>query len=316
MTEENSQIPGRVRRRTTENMTEEAKTRITHVRIDTPRSSEPACLVLIYPTGATMGKRFPLEQDGLIIGRVNSAEISVDLDSVSRRHARIERRPEGVVISDLGSTNGTYVNQLQVRERVLCDGDQIKIGNAIFKFLSGGNVEASYHEAIYRMTIIDGLTEAYNVRFLKEFLEREVARCSRYNRPLSVVMYDLDHFKRINDTHGHLAGDFTLREITRRLKTRIRREEILARYGGEEFVVVLPEADHAGAMKFAEQIRSLVEDEPIEFEEEKITITISVGVATVEGDWDKDKMDPDHFIKQVDENLYQAKRSGRNCVVG
>jgi len=293
-------------------MVDEGQTRITHVKPAPSTASQPACLVLIYPTGAMMGKKYVLNGDALIIGRGSDCDIVVDLDSVSRRHAKIERMGGRIVVADLNSTNGTYVNENQVEECALTDGDQVKTGNAIFKFLSGGNVETSYHEAIYRMTIIDGLTEAYNKRYFVEFLERELARCVRYQRPLSLVIFDLDHFKKINDNHGHLAGDFVLREMIRRLRTRIRKEELLARYGGEEFVAVLPEAGHQGAMDFAEQIRRLVEQEPFEFEDEVIPLTISSGVATVVGK----PVDASSFIKMADDNLYRAKHNGRNCVVG
>ncbi len=293
-------------------MVDEGQTRITHVKPAPSVASQPACLVLIYPTGQLLGKKYTLDGDGLVIGRGSDCAIVVDLDSVSRRHAKIERIRGRIVVADLNSTNGTYVNENQVEECALSDGDQVKIGNAIFKFLSGGNVETGYHEAIYRMTIIDGLTEAYNKRYFVEFLDRELARCVRYQRPLSLVIFDLDHFKKINDNHGHLAGDYVLREMIRRLRTRIRKEELLARYGGEEFVAVLPEAGHQGAMDFAEQIRRLVDQEPFEFEDESIPLTISSGVATIVGK----AVDSHAFIKMADDNLYRAKHSGRNCVVG
>ena len=128
-----------------------------------------------------------------------------------------------------------------VQRSHLRDSDLVKIGSAIFKFLSGSGIETAYHEEIYRMTIVDGLTGAHNKRYFVEFLEREIARCSRYGRPLSLLMFDIDHFKQINDVHGHLTGDFVLKELARRLLARIRKEELLARYGGEEFAVVLPE---------------------------------------------------------------------------
>jgi diguanylate cyclase (GGDEF)-like protein len=293
-------------------MADEGKTRITHVK-PAGASSHPACLVLIYPAGPDLGRKFAIDHDAVLIGRGSDCDITVDLDSVSRRHAQIERRGAAIMVSDLGSTNGTYVNEKQVQERALADGDHVKIGNAIFKFLSGGNVETSYHEAIYRMTIIDGLTEAYNKRYFLEFLDRELARCARYHRPLSLVMFDIDHFKNINDTHGHLAGDFILREMVRRLRSRIRKEELLARYGGEEFIAVLPEAGHTGAQDFAEQIRRLVERERFEFEEDVIPVTISVGVSTIDGNTTEEAS---AFVKQADENLYRAKRAGRNRVVG
>ncbi|MCA9677410.1 MAG: GGDEF domain-containing protein, partial [Myxococcales bacterium] len=174
-------------------------------------------------------------------------------------------------------------------------------------------VEASYYEEIYRMTIIDGLTGAHNKRYFLEFLEREAARCARHHRPLSLLMFDIDHFKKINDTHGHLTGDYVLRELSKRLLGRVRREELLARYGGEEFAAVLPETDHEGAMQFAEHIRRLVADEPFEYEGDRFPVTISVGVATTVG---AEEVEAVAFIKIADDNLYRAKKEGRNKVIG
>ncbi|HKA90525.1 MAG TPA: GGDEF domain-containing protein [Haliangiales bacterium] len=276
-------------------------------------ANDAACLVLIYPPGPDMGKRFPLDRPEFILGRGADCDIQVDRDSVSRRHARVYR-PDGVtyVVEDLGSTNGSYVNDHPIQQASLRDGDFLKIGAAIFKFLTGANVEMSYHEEIYRMTIVDGLTGVHNKRFFLEFLDREMARCQRYGRPLSLVMFDIDHFKNINDQHGHLTGDYVLKELARRMFNRIRREELLARYGGEEFAAVLPETGRTGALEFGEQLRQIVAREPFEFEGDKLPVTISVGVATVEGK----PTDLQSFIKEADENLYRAKRNGRNQVVG
>ncbi|GAB4563589.1 MAG: GGDEF domain-containing protein [Haliangiales bacterium] len=292
----------------------ELKTRITKVQVlKQPEEGGEACLVLIYPPGADMGRRFPLDRNELVIGRGADCDIQVDYDSVSRRHARVYRSSERHwVIEDLGSTNGSYVDDMPVSRAPLSDANFLKIGAAIFKFLTGAGVEASYYEEIYRMTIIDGLTGVHNKRYFLEFLEREIARCARHQRPLSLLMFDIDHFKSINDTHGHLTGDYVLKEMSRRLRERIRKEELMARYGGEEFAVVLPETDHVGSMNFAEQIRQLVNSEPFEYEGDSFQVTISVGVHTLYGQ----SMDPSAFIKQADENLYAAKRSGRNRVVG
>ncbi|KAB2883099.1 MAG: diguanylate cyclase [Kofleriaceae bacterium] len=291
----------------------EWKTRITKVQVVKPRvDSGEACLVLVYPPGPDMGKRFPLQRNEVVLGRGSDCDIQVDRDSVSRRHARVFRNGEQWMVEDLGSTNGSYVNDVPVQRSILRDSDFLKIGAAIFKFLSGAGVEAAYHEEIYRMTIIDGLTGAHNKRSFLEFLEREIARCARHRRPLSLLMFDIDHFKAINDTHGHLTGDYVLKEMSKRLLGRIRREELLARYGGEEFAAVLPETDNAGAMIFGEQIRRLVADEVFEYEGDRFPVTISVGVATVEGE----DVDTTAFIKMADDNLYRAKREGRNKVIG
>jgi diguanylate cyclase (GGDEF)-like protein len=289
------------------------ETRVTQVRAQVQPKGDAgkACLVLIYPPGPSLGKRFELGPKETVIGRGQDCDILLDRDAVSRRHARVEPAEDGWRAVDLGSTNGSYVNDVPIQERTLHDGDRLKIGNTIFKFLTGGNVETAYHEEIYKMTIMDGLTGCYNKRYFLEQLERELARCGRSKRPLSLVMLDIDHFKTINDDHGHLTGDHVLRELSARVRRRVRKDEIFARYGGEEFAIVLPEAGHDNALNYAEKIRKLVEAEPFAFEQERIPVTISLGVATV-----YEETPVATFIKNTDECLYKAKRNGRNQVVG
>jgi diguanylate cyclase (GGDEF)-like protein len=289
----------------------EEDTRVTQVSGlgQAPSPTGEACLVLIYPPGPSLGKRFELPEAGVVIGRGHDCDILLDRDAVSRRHARIDKNGEGWHVVDLDSTNGSYVNDQPIRNYMLRDGDRLKIGNAIFKFLTGGNVENAYHEEIYRMTIIDGLTQAYNKRFFVEQLERELARCGRNRRPLSLLLFDIDHFKKINDTHGHLTGDHVLKEMAARVRRRVRKDEVFARYGGEEFGVVLPEAAREQAIHVAETLRQLVAKDPFEFEQERIPVTISVGVATV-----SEEIPATSFIKLADDCLYRAKRNGRNQV--
>ena len=301
----------------------EWKTRITKVQVLKPKVSDgEGCLVLIYPPGPDMGRRWALGADEIVVGRGSDCDIQIDRDSVSRRHARVYRVDDQWFVEDLGSTNGSYINDVPIQRSPLRDGDFVKIGSAIFKFLSGSTIETSYHEEIYRMTIIDGLTGAHNKRFFLEFLEREMARCSRYGRPLSLLMFDIDHFKQINDTHGHLTGDYVLKEMAKRLLHRIRKEELLARYGGEEFAVVLPETGHDSAVQFAETLRRMVGSELFEYEGDRFPVTISIGVATLDfetlsqGMAPPPQMDPMEFIREADGNLYKAKRGGRNCVIG
>ena len=195
-----------------------------------------SCLVVIYGPG--LGRRYELGDGEFTIGREVGSTIHVDLDNVSRRHAKLLWRDGKVCIKDLGSTNGTYLNNEEIGRRAevpLRSGDLLKIGSGIFKFLYGGDVESLFHEEIYRITIMDGLTQIYNKRYFMEFLEREMARGLRYGRPLSLMMIDVDHFKEVNDRHGHLAGDAVLRELASKVKSKVRREECLARFGGEEF---------------------------------------------------------------------------------
>jgi two-component system cell cycle response regulator len=295
----------------------EWKTRITKVQVLRPKPVDgEACLVLIYPAGPDMGRRWELGTDEIVVGRGADCDILIDRDSVSRRHARVFRVDDQWYVEDLGSTNGSYINDVPIQRSPLRDSDYVKIGAAIFKFLTGSSIETSYHEEIYRMTIIDGLTGAHNKRYFIEFLEREIARCQRYQRPLSLLMFDIDHFKKINDSHGHLTGDYVLKEMAKRLLGRIRKEELLARYGGEEFAVVLPETTHESAVQFAEVIRNLVAAEPFEYEGDSFPVTISIGVSTLEGTYEGQPADPLDFIKRADTNLYGAKRGGRNMVVG
>ena len=270
-----------------------------------------SCLVEIH--GPELGKKYILDEEDFTIGRDVKNNIVVDLDNVSRRHARITTKQGKSFVVDLGSTNGTYLNDEEVLdETLLRTGDYVKVGGSIFKFLSGGNIESMYHEEIYQLTIVDGLTQVNNKRFFLEFLEREMGRCHRYNRALSLIMFDIDHFKKINDVNGHLAGDYVLRELAQHVKHKIRKEECFARYGGEEFSVVMPEAGAENARRFAEKIRRMTEDLGFSFEGKEIDITISLGVADMTGEM----TEPLQFIKVADQNLYKAKKAGRNRVVG
>jgi diguanylate cyclase (GGDEF)-like protein len=286
------------------------KTVVTAIsRISEKPVGKEACVVVIY--GMDLGKKYNLDQPQLVIGRSSKCEIQVDQESVSRNHAKIINTGKSILLRDLGSTNGTYVNDELIDEYVLRDGDFIKIGRTIFKFLSGNNIENSYHEEIYRLTTIDGLTQIYNKRYFLETLEREISRAHRYRRELSLIMFDIDHFKKINDTYGHLAGDYVLKQLASVIKSRIRREDIMARYGGEEFAIILPEIDSFNSSQFAEKIRRLVEKTIFKFEETRIPVTISVGV----GSLGNESQSPVDFIKVADDKLYEAKEGGRNKVV-
>jgi len=288
-----------------------AKTVVTAIsRISERPNGKEACLVIIY--GDELGKKYNLNTNSVVVGRSSKCDIQIDQESISRNHSKIVNTGKSILVRDLGSTNGTYVNDEPIEEYVLRDGDLIKIGRTIFKFLSGGNIEHAYHEEIYRLTTVDGLTQISNKRFFMETLEREMARAHRYQRDLSLAMFDLDHFKNINDTYGHLAGDYVLKQLASVVKQKIRREDLFARYGGEEFAIILPEISLATALTFSEKIRQLVEQQEFRFENTSIDVTISMGVATAD---DKIK-EMEALIKVADENLYAAKAGGRNRVFG
>jgi two-component system, cell cycle response regulator len=287
-------------------------TKVASVREPGPDASE-YCLVELY--GPQLGRRYVLggEHDAYSIGREDGNFIVVDLDNVSRRHAQVLRREGQFLVTDLRSTNGTYLNDEEIRgEQPLRSGDLVKVGGAIFKFLAGDDIESLYHEEIYQLTISDGLTQISNKRYFLEYLEREMGRCHRYNRALSLLLFDLDHFKQLNDTHGHLAGDAVLRELAAVVKARVRKEECFARFGGEEFAYVVPETGGDNARKLAEKLRKLIADHRFAFEGKDLPVTVSIGVADLLGEM----TEPTQFIKVADQNLYQAKKAGRNRVVG
>ncbi len=270
--------------------------------------SAKACLVIIY--GADLGRRVVLDGNPLEIGRSIKCELSLDQESVSRHHARVSWDGHRYRLVDLNSTNGSYVNDELATERTLRDGDQVKIGRTILKFLWGDSVETEYHEVIYKLMTFDGLTQIHNKRFFHETLDREVSRASRYGRPMSLVLFDIDHFKRVNDTHGHLAGDALLRQLATKVRDQIRREDVFARVGGEEFAVLLPEIELAGGVQFAEKVRRLSEISTFRFEDVVLSVTLSLGVARLA----KEIKSGEELYRVADEALYAAKQNGRNRV--
>ena len=270
----------------------------------------PACVLQIY--GGTLGRRYEFDGRDFVVGRDPDNDISVDLTTVSRRHARLFGKDGEAWVEDLGSTNGTLVNDEPIDgPRQLHNGDQLRFGSSIFKFIEGGNVEALYHEEIYRLMITDGLTGAATQRAFLEFLDRELLRAKRHGRPLSLVMLDIDHFKDVNDTHGHLAGDYVLRGVAAAVRGEVRGDELFARYGGEEFAVVLPETVLEDAARFCERVRAKVEQQTFTWKEQALQVTISIGgTSTAAGE------DQAALVARADACLYEAKRAGRNrCVL-
>jgi diguanylate cyclase (GGDEF)-like protein len=287
-------------------------TRVTEAPVGLALPPRPgsACLVVIY--GPELGKRMQLGAASFEIGRSSKSDLFLDEESVSRHHAHITFDGAEHSVSDLASTNGTFVNDVAVREQRLCDGDQVKIGRSILKFMTGENVEVQYHEEIYRLMTVDALTQVFNRRYFNEALQREFNRSRRYRRALSLIAFDIDHFKRVNDTYGHLAGDNLLRQIASAVKPRLRREDVFARTGGEEFGVLLPEVGLDGARTTADKIRRIIEVTPLKHEREMIACTVSLGLAALGAD----ETAPEELYKRADERLYEAKQGGRNRISG
>ncbi|HVJ17637.1 MAG TPA: GGDEF domain-containing protein [Polyangiaceae bacterium] len=271
------------------------------------------CLVIIYHSDKSLqGQRTNL--DGVKqLGRLPENDIVLEDGPVSRHHAVVERDLAAGcwVLRDLNSKNGTFLNDRPLAGQApLRNGDRVKIGYTILKYLSGADVEASFIEEIYQLNITDHLTRLANRLRLEDQLQKEFLRARRHDRELALLFIDIDHFKNVNDVHGHQAGDAVLTAVGQLLRTRARSDDLPARLGGEEFVVLLPETNLAGAAALAEDLRAAIETLVVDYDDQRIQFTISVGCAELE---ERDKR-PDDLLNRADEKLYSAKRSGRNRV--
>jgi len=247
-----------------------------------------------------------------VLGRSTEAEISLpEVLSLSRRHARLSHRGEEVTLADEGSTNGTFINGRSLAgEQVLSSGDRFQVASVHFKFLHEKDVEHAYYEAIHHLVTRDGLTDVYNKRKYDEEVARELARAIHHQRPLSIIVADLDVFKQVNDTYGHLCGDFVLKEFTNRVRDRLRPEQILARIGGDEFVILAPETPLEGAQVLAERLRQSVEETPFQYATAEVNVTCSFGVAELAEGMESSEQ----LYASADQALYASKGQGRNRV--
>ncbi|WP_254507238.1 diguanylate cyclase [Anatilimnocola floriformis] len=274
------------------------------------RSTMAASLVNIYPPNTNVGL-IQLPAKRFIIGRDSHSDLWLDDPSISRQQASLERTEKGVQLTDHVSTNGSYVNDHRVTTAIISAGDQLRFGNHIFKVLGANDIEAQFLETVYTRMVRDGLTGAYNKRYLVDALEREVNRARRHNRPLSIAILDIDHFKAVNDTFGHLIGDEVLKEFSRRLLAHSRQDDIFARYGGEEFIAVFAETTLDQARTAAESFRQIIANTPFATAAGSLPITVSIGVASMQGN----ELPSSHdLIAAADKCLYAAKRAGRNRV--
>jgi diguanylate cyclase (GGDEF)-like protein len=241
------------------------------------------CLVVIYTKEPSLlGRRFVLERSPIRIGSGPENDIVLQGDGVSREHALLEQRSGEWWVTDMGSSSGSCVNDEQITgDWRLRNGDQIRIGPTILKSVGGEHADALYHEEIYRMTIIDGLTQAHVKRYFLESLEKEILRARRHARDACVLMLDIDHLRGVNDVHGNMAGDHVLKEVARLIQAHLRRDQMLARYGVDEFSILLPDTRLDDAVALGEALRAAVESSRFVFQGETISVTISVGVASL-----------------------------------
>ena len=232
---------------------------------------------------------------------------------MSRRHCRLFIEAGEAYIEDLDSSNGTYVNGRRIQRQKLADGDKIQVGETtILKFTYNDHLEENFQKQMYDSALRDGLTKLFNKKYFEDRLRAEFAFSQRHRTVLSLILFDIDHFKKVNDTRGHLAGDKVLAALGAHVAKLVRTEDVVARYGGEEFAVLCRQTHVDKAALLAERIRSAVEHLEIVFTGDRIPITISMGVSMIP---DSRVNDLDSFISVTDAALYEAKHGGRNRVV-
>ncbi len=274
-----------------------------------------ALVVIAHPERRSLGRRYDLTRGHTLrIGRSPECEIDLpDAPLLSREHALVRWDDSGIWVEDLNSTNGTFVNEARIEGRhILTSGDRVQCGGVHFKFLMEHDVEAAYFETLHRLALQDPLTGIANRRLFDEELQREFARALRHGRNLSLILFDIDNFKEINDRQGHACGDLVLQHIARTGREQMRREELFGRLGGDEFGILCPEADSGGAAVLAERLRSAISCAPVtvEGEEAPPRITCSFGVAQ----FDPAMETAEALFEAADQALYRSKNGGRNRI--
>jgi diguanylate cyclase (GGDEF)-like protein len=269
-------------------------------------------LTVLGGSSYNVGKTFRIDGDETIVGRWSKAAIRLDDKGVSRRHAKLTRVGKGIFLTDLNSKNGTFCNGEKVNNRELKDRDKIQLGTAtLLRFAYKEELDEAVQKTLYESSTKDVLTDANGKWFFLECLNKELAFSARNSPNISLMMIDVDHFKRINDTYGHQAGDYVLSSISREIHGMIRVDDTLARYGGDELVVLLRELPLRQAVMAGERIRKRIESLDLYFGECGLRVTVSIGVATKCG---PEYADCEAFIRAADEQLYRAKDAGRNRV--
>ncbi len=270
------------------------------------------CLIMVSGE-SSVGKLFKLEKAEICFGRSSDADIKIEDETVSRLHAKIVTNPDGTKrLIDLHSKNGTFVNGLGTKDVPLQDGDKIQIGIAtVFRFSYHDTLDEACQINLYESATRDGLTQVHNKKFFLDTVSKEFAYCLRHQVTLSLVLIDIDHFKKVNDTWGHLAGDYVLSSVATRISETIRAEDIFARYGGEEFVLLLREVPEEKAFLLADRLRRLIETTKLVFQGHPISVTISAGISSLHH---HECNCIESFIASADQQLYRAKQAGRNCV--
>lgn len=257
---------------------------------------------------------FPLREPELTLGRDGSVDVSLREDTISRVHARLMRRDGAVYVEDLGSRNGTFVNDEPVRAATLLrDGDYLRLGSVtILKYSLTDELEERALCTLFELTLRDPLTRLYNRRYFDDRLKSEFSFAQRHGTSLALLLVDIDHFKVVNDTHGHLVGDRVLQWVAENIGRTVRPEDVLARYGGEEFIVIARGISADSAEALGNRVRYGLQTSRFQVAGTNLQVTVSVGVASMSSG--APCSGPNELIRLADEALYEAKSAGRNRV--
>ena len=282
------------------------------VPIESDKEPKRNLAYLVVLAGVSAGEMFKLQEERTVVGRGPKVAVRLNDEGVSREHCAFVRDGDKMVVEDMGSTNGTFCNGIKIDRRELTDGDKIMVGSStILKFTYHDYLDEVFQRQMYESALRDGLTKVFNKKYFTDYLEKEFAFAARHGGPLALIFLDIDYFKKINDTHGHPAGDFVLAELSQMMTTLLRTEDVLARFGGEEFTILCRGSDLSGAKIVAERVRKAVEERKFSFGGKDIPVTVSLGVVAIP---ESGITEHNAFLAAADKALYEAKRSGRNQV--
>jgi diguanylate cyclase (GGDEF)-like protein len=284
------------------------------VREIIPKQQGQQKFYLIIVDGDNAGKIYLLDKKTITIGRSDEFDIQLADSSCSREQAIIEFNDNNKpVLKDLDSTNGTFVNGAKITETNIEDGDKILLGfSSVFMFAIQDSLESKFQMNLYESSITDHLTGAFNQKYFLDTLSKAFSYSLRHHTSLGLLMLDIDFFKKINDTYGHIVGDIVLKEVVKRIENNLRNEDILCRYGGDEFAVIVRDFKYGFVKIVAERIRLVFDGRSINCKDHKVNISLSIGAATI----DNENIEtPEDMIELADANLYKAKQSGGNCII-
>lgn len=284
-------------------------------RLEAERVERSKSYAVTYLQGPQKGRQFRLSKSETTLGRGDECDVRIDEPSVSRLHATILLGANGrLQIRDSGSRNGIFVNGFWVAPggiAPLSEGATLRLGDdSALRISLIDDVDEQLQSSLYEAAVKDPLTGTFNKRYLRENLDRELALAVRHNLPLSLIVFDVDHFKGINDKFGHTCGDIVLTELARLVSSAIRTEDLLCRFGGEEFVIVIKNQNLEKAKQLAERVRACIDEATFLYEGAKVPVTVSLGVTSTSL---KPYSDVDQMLRDADSVLYEAKRAGRNC---